>query len=449
MNNKITLVGGGLSGALLAILLARRGFQVELYERRPDLRAGKVIGGRSINLALSIRGIHALQSVGLDSVILETAVPMRGRMMHSLSGELAYQPYGPNDTFYINSVSRAGLNIALLNLAAQYENIRLYFNTRCIGYQVDSGLLDFKDESTGKNFSIRAQKVIGTDGSASAIRLALQQQIRLDYSQSYLAHGYKELTIPPAPDGSFRMEKHALHIWPRQSFMMIALPNIDATFTCTLFLAYENGFDQLKTEAAVLEFFQQNFPDAVPHIPDLLPDFFKNPTGSLMTVKCFPWFVRDKVLLLGDAAHAIVPFYGQGMNCSFEDCIELDNCIEEFGNDWAKIFETAAYRRKPNTDAIADLAVENFYEMRDHVANPVFQRKRRLELKLEALYPGEFLSKYAMVTFYRMPYAYAHQKGNLQDAFLMNLCANVEDENTLVPEVIYQALKTELAKHNF
>ncbi|HEY8562116.1 MAG TPA: NAD(P)/FAD-dependent oxidoreductase [Pyrinomonadaceae bacterium] len=423
---KVIIIGAGLSGSLLAIYLAKRGVECEIYEARGDMRKEEMSAGRSINLALSNRGIAALREVGLDEYMLAEAVPMYGRMVHAADGATKLLPYSGRKGEYINSVSRAGLNVALMNEAEKYDGVKFHFNERCVDFDVRSGEARFESGAITKGAT-----VIATDGAGSAVRNAMLHGgvPRFDFSQAWLAHGYKELHIPPGDDGAFLMEKNALHIWARHSFMMIALPNFDGSFTCTLFLAHagENSFERLKDENALMDFFRANFADAIPLMPTLTEDFFANPVGNLGTVKCFPWNAGGKSLLLGDSAHAVVPFYGQGMNASFEDCRILNLLIEYHGTDWDTVFNEFAANRKPNTDAIADMAEENFYEMRDAVADPVFQRKRDLETKLEQTFP-DYFSKYSMVTFREdLPYAVAKAKGNAQDKFLMEICSKTED----------------------
>jgi kynurenine 3-monooxygenase len=427
---KVVIIGAGLAGSLLAIYLAKRGNTVDVYEARGDMRLEEVAAGRSINLALSDRGIAALREVGMDEYMLAEAVPMYGRMIHSVSGETKLLPYSGRQGEYINSVSRAGLNIALMNEAEKYANVQFVFNERCVDYDCPSGEVVFESGSTR-----RADTIIATDGAGSAVRQAMERQIAdFELSSVFLEHGYKELHIPAGHNGEFLLEKNALHIWPRHKFMMIALPNFDGSFTCTLFLAHtsaaddaEQSFERLTNKVVILEFFNREFPDAVPLMPSLIEDFSHNPTGNLGTVKCWPWNVDGKALLLGDSAHAVVPFYGQGMNCAFEDVRVLDSLIDKYGSDWEAVYGEYGRRRKVNTDAIADMAEENFYEMRDRVADPVFQRKRELETKLEQTYP-DYFSKYSMVTFREdLPYSEAKEKGNSQDKLLMEICSGVEN----------------------
>lgn len=435
---RVTIIGAGLAGSLLSIYLAKRGMAVDVYEARGDMRLEEVDAGRSINLALSDRGIAALREVGLDEYMLAEAVPMYGRMIHSKSGEQKLLPYSGRKGEYINSVSRGGLNIALISEAEKYPTVKFHFNERCVDLDLMDGTVTFES-----GLKASGDTAIATDGAGSAVRQSMMKDPaqQFDSSERWLEHGYKELHIPSASqhgvrppatsDGSdYLLEKNALHIWPRHQFMMIALPNFDGSFTCTLFLAHkgsENSFDSLPDADAVTQFFIENFPDALELMPTLTEDFFANPIGSLGTLKCWPWSVGGKVLLLGDSAHAMVPFYGQGMNCAFEDVRVLDQLIGAQGADWEAVYEEYGRLRKPNTDAIQDMAEENFYEMRDAVADPAFVRKRELETKLEQTYP-DYFSKYSMVTFREdLPYSVAQAKGNAQDRKLMEICSSAEN----------------------
>src|SRR5271165_2504992 len=424
---KVTLIGGGLNGTLLAILLRQRGFAVEIYERRPDMRRVRISAGRSINLALSTRGIYALQQAGIWEGMRSIIIPMKGRMMHSIAGELTFQPYGKNEAEIIHSISRAELNIALMN-AAEEQGARIRFNRRCTGYDLKTGSLRLRDEESGDETRIEASVVIGCDGSASAIRSEMLKLNRVNFSQQYLDYGYKELTIPALPNGKHALGNNALHIWPRGNYMLIALPNVDGTFACILFLPFEgaDSFAQLNRRQDVPGFFQSRFPDAVPLMPDLADNFFANPTGAMVTVKCSPWHVGGRALLLGDAAHAIVPFFGQGINCGFEDCSWLLQLIDQHGDDWGRVFSEFEQARKINTDAIADLAIENFVEMRDRVSDARFLFRKKVELALESRYPNLFVPKYAMVTFHRIPYATALERGLVQERLLAELCDGIE-----------------------
>jgi kynurenine 3-monooxygenase len=409
------VVGAGLAGALLACYLGRAGRQVEVHEKRPDPRQGPAEGGRSINLALSVRGIHALREVDLAEDVLAESVLMRGRMIHARDGALSFQPYGKDDTEALRSVSRAGLNRLLVKSAAGHPSVRLFFNRRCAGLDPRLGAVDFVDETTGTSARAEAEAVIGADGAYSVVRAWMQKREGFNYSQDYLGHGYKELTIPAGPGGAFRMDPNALHIWPRGNFMMIALPNLDGSFTCTLFWPFEgpNSFARLNAEAEVLAFFREQFPDAMPLIPQLAHEFLTNPTGAMVTVRCRPWSV-GRAVLVGDACHAVVPFLGQGMNAAFEDCTVLYRCLVEHGWRWEMAFARYEALRKEHADALADLCVANFVEMRDRVGSPWFILRKRLAVLLHALLPRWYLPLYTMIEFTRIPYADAVRRARAQ-----------------------------------
>jgi kynurenine 3-monooxygenase len=416
---KFVLIGSGLAGGLLAAYLGRRGHEVDLYERRADPREGNIIGGRSINLAISTRGIHALEKIGIADEALRHAIPMRGRMIHDRSGALHFAPYDVDPKKCINSIGRAALNTTVIEAAQGYPNVRVYFTHKCTDVDLASPVAHF--ETVNGAVTARGDAIIGVDGAFSAVRTSMQNAIaRFQCDESYLAHGYKELTIPPGGDGLWQMEKNALHIWPRKSFMMIALPNPDGSFTCTLFWEFEGprSFATTKTDDDVRRFFEEEFPDALPLMPTLLEDFRDNPTGSLVTIRCAPWFYRDKVCLVGDAAHAVVPFYGQGMNAAFEDCVVLDECLQKFLQNRERAFAEYFHRRKENADALADLAIANFIEMRDKTASKTFRAKKKLDHALEAALPGIYLPLYTMVTFTRIPYRKAAKRARVQDALV-------------------------------
>ena len=442
MPAKFILIGSGLAGGLLGAYLGRRGYDVDLYERRADPREGNIVGGRSINLAVSTRGIHALEQLGIADDVLRHAIPMRGRMIHDKSGTLHFAPYDVDPKKCINSIGRAALNTTVIEAAQRYPNVRVHFNHRCTNVDLDSATAHLvasfvesgvpatpKPGEGGSPVNViraRGDAVIGVDGAFSTVRQSMQKNLAaFNYDESYLAHGYKELTIPPGPDGSWQMEKNALHIWPRKSFMMIALPNPDGSFTCTLFWEFEGprSFATTKTDDEVCDFFREEFPDAVPLMPALLEDFRQNPTGSLVTIRCGPWFYKDKVALVGDAAHAVVPFYGQGMNAAFEDCVVLDECLAEFPENRHRAFAEYFDRRKVNADALADLALENFIEMRDKTASKTFRAKKKLDHFLEAALPGIYLPLYTMVTFTRIPYSRAARRAHLQDRIVYGTLA--------------------------
>lgn len=414
---RFTIVGSGLAGALLACYLGREGYRVDLYEKRSDPRGQDQPQGRSINLAISVRGIEALRAVGLADAVLRAAIPMRGRMIHARTGARRFQPYGKSGADAIHSVSRSGLNIILLETAANYPSVRLFFQQRCTGVDLKTGTVELTGEGTHTVSRVESEVVIGADGAYSAVRNRMQHREGFDYHQEYLSHGYKELTMPAGPGGAFALEKHALHIWPRHSFMLIALPNLDGSFTCTLFypLKGPNSFQSLHDEAEVRRFFQAEFPDALERMPNLAEDFFKHPTGALVTLRCRPWHVHGKVMLIGDAAHAVVPFLGQGMNAAFEDCTVLHECLARKKPDWEAAFQDYEALRKENTDVLANLCIQNFVEMRDLVGSRVFLFKKKLEITLSKLFPGWYVPLYTMVSFTRIPYAEALRRARRQD----------------------------------
>ncbi len=397
----IAIAGAGLVGSLLSIYLAKRGHRVSVFERRPDMRKQTVDAGRSINLALSNRGLRALDEVGLTDEIKKAAIPMHGRMMHDRHGKLTFQPYGKEGQF-INSISRSNLNMLLMD-KAESMGVSFYFENRITSVDFDKTLLILQNPESSpdgyRDQNLEFDAIIAADGAFSAVRNSLQITDRFDYSQNYIAHGYKELHIPSAKDGAFQLEKNALHIWPRESFMLIALPNPDGSFTCTLFFPFEGAlsFSSLKTQNEVAQFLKETFPDAAALMPDPVDIFMSTPTSSLVTVKCFPW-TKNNILLIGDAAHAIVPFYGQGMNAGFEDCRVLNQLLDQ-ADDWKNLFTQFQKIRKPDTDAIAQLALDNFIEMRDLVGDAKFLLKKKIEAKLNQLFPERWVPLYSMVTF--------------------------------------------------
>lgn len=403
----IAIVGGGLCGSLLAAYLAKRNFKVDVYEYRRDCRTVDASAGRSINLALSHRGRQALSRVDLLKEIESICIPMKGRQLHHEDGKASFSPYGVRDDHVIYSVSRKILNERLLTCAETFDNVSLYFEHKCVGYDVPLRTLAFQHDN--KRVEKSYDYVFGTDGAFSKIRQVMMKTDRFDYSQDYIPHGYKELTIDASPDGNYQMEPHALHIWPRKQFMLIALPNTDKSFTCTLFLDYESGFDQLNTDAEIQSFFDKEFPDASTLIGNVTEQFHANPTSSLVTIRCAPWQIDKRTLLMGDAAHAIVPFFGQGMNASFEDVEVFSDLLDDLGMEDA--IAAFAKSRKKDADAIADMALENFIEMRDLVVDPDFVRRREIALKLEKEDPNHFQSRYSMVSFSSIPYAKVYQKG--------------------------------------
>ena len=404
----VAIVGAGLVGSLLAIYLAKRGNKVSLFERRKDMRKGNAEAGRSINLALSNRGIRALDEVGLADQLKRVAIPMNGRMMHDIKGHLTFQPYGKEGEF-INSISRSNLNVVLMD-EAERAGCEIFFEERCTAVDFQNTILT--TTSGAKKFDI----IVGGDGAFSAVRWAMQITDRFNFSQHYIDHGYKEFHIPPGSSGQFRLDKNALHIWPRESFMMIALPNPDGSFTCTLFFPFEGdpSFATLNSPEKFKAFFQKTFPDAVALMPTFLEDFEENPTSSLVTIKCFPW-VKNRAFLIGDAAHGVVPFYGQGMNAGFEDCRILNELLSKHNDNWEAVLPEFQQLRKPDTDAIAQLALDNFIEMRDLVADADFLLRKKIEAKLHQLYPDKWIPLYSMVTFNdQIRYSEAYTKGQKQ-----------------------------------
>ena len=425
----ILIIGAGLCGSLLALRLGQRGFKVHVVEMRPDLRTVDISAGRSINLAFSNRGLKAIKLVGLESKVKSLCIPMHGRMVHDIKGNTFLSNYSGRDNESINSISRELLTALLLDEAEALENVTIEFQKRCTNVDFENKQASFEDDISETSFKIYADLIFGTDGAGSALRKSYfkERKFLFSFSQNYLTHGYKELTIQPDQNGGFKTFKNALHIWPRGDFMIIALPNLDGSFTVTLFLSYESGtynFNNLTNPEIVTEFFKKEFPDALELMPNLAIEFFENPTAPLGTIKCFPWNYKGHSLLLGDSAHAIVPFYGQGMNASFEDVVEFDAFLDTHEGNWEDTFKDFQNRRKVDTDGIADLAIDNFHEMKDHVANPIFQEKRKIEMALEAEFPEVYHSKYSLVTFKEtIGYNEAMTIGRAQDKAILSMLA--------------------------
>ena len=436
------IVGAGLVGSLWAVFLARRGYSVKVFERRSDMRTAGYKGGRSINLAMSERGWKAVEKAGIREKIEQVAIPMPGRMMHSMDGQLTFQAYGKEGEA-IYSVSRGGLNLELLNIADSFPNVTFFFDYQCTNVDLEHPSISFEHHQTGEIKTFDAPLIFAADGAFSAVRYALQRSDRFNYRQFYLEHGYKELSIPATADGGHQMKPGALHIWPRGNFMLIALPNADGSFTCTLFLPFkgEISFEKLRTDEDISAFFQQYFPDALAMIPTLLQDFHQNPTSSLVTVQCEPWQWQGRILLLGDAAHAIVPFYGQGMNAGFEDCTILDAMCDEMSENWADIIPAFASRRVRDANAIAELAQRNFVEMRDLVADPKFLLRKKIAAVLHAKFPSYFIPVYSLVTFSNTDYHIALQEDDAQNQLFREILQlqNVEAEwNGASVESVFQ-----------
>lgn len=427
--NRLTLVGAGMAGTLLAVLLAKRGFRIELFERNPDPRHGGAPAGRSVNLALGERGRHALRLAGLLEEVDEFAIPMRGRMLHDLDGATRLQPYGKDESEVIFSVHRARLNECLLNAAEAVEGVRIHFDHRLEDIDWDENRASFARAGEDGPVTHDFEAIIGADGAGSAVRRAMSGAADLGVSEELLATGYKELTIPAAADGSHRLDPNALHIWPRGGFMLIGLANADGSFTMTLFLDNEShdstpGFDQLRDWPAQRRFMYDNFADAVAMMPELKSEFRDNPVGLLGTIRCRQWHLGGQALLIGDAAHAVVPFHGQGVNAAFEDCVELIDCIGDGEPGWEEIFCDLQNRRLDNANAIADMALENYEIMRESVRHEGFLLRKALEHELERRHPNYFIARYSLVMFHRIPYAEAYRRGEIQAEILDELLAN-------------------------
>ena len=444
---KITIVGAGLVGSLLSIYLAKRGHKVEIFERRADMRKITMSAGKSINLALSDRGWKGLEGVGIADDIKKIAIPMYGRQIHNKDGSTVFQPYG-KDGQAIYSVSRAEINMKLMDLAEQQPNVQIHFNERCTNINKEKMTADFENGELLERSMVQSDLIFGADGAFAASRLNMQlSSDRFEYNQHYISAGYKELIIPPGANGEFVLEKNALHIWPRGSFMMIALPNPDGNFTCTLFLPFEGekSFANLTTREQVKKFFDEEFSTAVPLMPTLLDDFFHNPTSSLVTVKCFPWTFEHKIALIGDAAHAIVPFFGQGMNCGFEDCVVLNGLFDKHEDNWEAIFDEYQALRKPDGDAIADLAVANFIEMRDKTADKTFLLQKKIEARFNSKYPDKWIPLYSMVTYSpHIRYSTAMKEGARQQVIMDKVMATPDIENKWDSEEVEKMILKEL-----
>lgn len=427
MNKKkhILIIGAGLCGSLLALRLAQHGYKIDLVEKRPDLRKAAISAGRSINLAFSDRGLKGINLVGLENKVKQLCIPMYGRMLHDREGNTQLSKYSGRDHEYINSISRGGLNALLLNEVEQFDNVKLHFNLSCQEVDLQNTLAIFKNEDD-QEIQFKADYIFGTDGAGSVVRKSMMQQrnFLFSFSQNFLTHGYKELSFPPTAQNEYAAEEGALHIWPRGENMLIALPNLDKSFTVTLFLAYEGGeynFNNLTNPEIVKEYFQKEYPDALALMPDLEKEYFENPTAPLGTVRCSPWTYKN-ALIMGDAAHAIVPFYGQGMNASFEDVVEFDQYLVKSDFNLAEAFQHFSKNRKKDADGIADLALDNFHEMKSHTAKDIFLQKRKLEIAFETEFPKAYASKYSLVTFREdISYAEALVKGRAQDHAILRL----------------------------
>jgi kynurenine 3-monooxygenase len=429
-----TIIGSGLVGSLWAVYLTKAGYKVKLFERRSDMRKANISAGKSINLATSYRGWKALDEMGIGDEIRKLAIPMYGRTMHALDGKTTYQPYGINNQA-IFSVSRGEINCKLMDIAERDGNAEIFFNEECIGADLKNGIVNVKNTETGKITEVRSDVVFGTDGAFSAIRYnAMQKLDRFSYSQNYIADGYREILLPANADGSYKLAKETLHIWPRGRFMLIALPNFDGSFTCTLFMPFEGDehcFNNLTSKEKVNNFFKTVFPDFFEMMPNIADAWEDHPLSSLAIIRCFPW-THGKVALMGDAAHATVPFFGQGMNAGFEDCSVMYSLMKKHNEDWDKIFKEYEVLRKPNGDAVQDLSLLNYIVMRDKVADPMFLLQQKVERRMAELYPGNYFPMYSMVSFSEIEYQVALNKGKEQDQMIMDLIKknNITSETT-------------------
>ncbi len=425
-----TVVGAGLVGSLWAVYLSKAGYKVTIVEMRDDLRKADISAGKSINLALSKRGWKAFKTVNVEKEIESIAIPMHGRTMHDKKGELTYQPYGQEGQA-IYSVSRAGINCKMMDVAEKIGGAVILYNEKCVDADLKNGIVYLKNRNTGELSQVKSDVVFATDGAFSAVRYqAFQKLDRFTYSQRYIEDGYREILLPANDDGSYKLDTNTLHIWPRGRFMLIALPNEDGSFTCTLFMPFENhkfSFDNLKTKDQVEEFFSDTFPDFFELMPNIADAWEDHPLSSLAIVRCYPW-THGKTALMGDAAHATVPFYGQGMNCGFEDCSVMWELMQKHDENWPVIFEEYQKERKPEGDAVQDLSLHNYYVMRDFVGDPEFLLQKKFERRIEQLYPEKYMPLYSQVSFSHIKYSEAHQNGIKQDAWVKEIMINHDIE---------------------
>ncbi|MDG1841221.1 MAG: NAD(P)/FAD-dependent oxidoreductase [Crocinitomicaceae bacterium] len=443
-----TIVGAGLVGSLWAVYLSKTGYKVTIIERRSDLRKEKLSAGKSINLALSVRGWKAFKKVGVEKEIESIAIPMHGRIMHSQKGELTYQPYGQEGQA-IYSVSRGGINCKMMDIAENHGNASILFNSKCTNVDTVNGIVYFIDSLTGEAKEIKSDVIFAADGAFSAVRYnTLQKNDRFNFNQMYIDDGYREILLPANDDSSYKLDKSALHIWPRGRFMMIALPNEGGSFTCTLFMPHENhqySFDKLNSKEKVTEFFRKIFPDFYDLVPNISEIWENHPLSSLSIIRCYPW-TKDKVALMGDAAHATVPFYGQGMNSGFEDCTVLSELMDKHGDNWPAIFKEYEINRKPDGDALQDLSLDNYYVMRDHVADPQFLLQKKLELRIQSLFPDLYTPLYSQVSFSHTRYSEAYKNGKKQDKRIKEFMKVHDVKSLFESEQINEVIKKEFNK---
>ena len=419
-NKKVIIVGAGLVGSLWAVYLSKAGYSVTIYERRSDIRKAEISAGKSINLSLSNRGWKALDAVGVGDEIRKIAIPMFGRMMHDMAGNLTFQQYGKADEA-IYSVSRGKVNATMMDIAEKHGNATIHYNHECKRVDLKNGIVYLKNTETGVELEEKADLIFAADGAFSAVRYNSMQKLdRFNYSQNFIADGYRELLLPANSDGSYRMDKNALHIWPRGRFMVIALANEDGSFTCTLFMPHtggEHAFDKLTDKASVDNFFKSVFPDFYEMMPNIADAWEDHPLSSLAIVRCYPW-TSGKVALMGDAAHATVPFYGQGMNAGFEDCTVMNDLMLKHNHNWEAIFDEYSRERKPDGDALQDLSLDNYYVMRDYVGDPAFLLRKKIEAKFSTLYPDKWIPLYSQVTFSEIRYSVAYKQGQVQSKIM-------------------------------
>lgn len=429
---EVVIIGAGLVGSLWAVYMSKAGYNVTIYERRSDIRKAEISAGKSINLALSVRGWTALDAVGVGDEIRKIGIPMYGRMMHDLEGNLSYQPYGKEGQA-IYSISRGKTNAVMMDMAEKHGNATIHYNHDCKKVDLKAGIVTLVNTLTNEEFTIKADLVFGVDGAFSAVRYNSFQKVdRFNYSQNYIADGYREILLPANADGSYKMDKNALHIWPRGRFMLIALANEDGSFTCTLFMPHEGGensFDKLTSREAVNKFFSTTFPDFYEMMPNIADAWEDHPLSNLAIIRCYPW-TNGKVALMGDAAHATVPFYGQGMNAGFEDCTVMNRLMQKHNHDWDAIFAEYSVERKPDGDALQDLSLDNYLVMRDYVADPAFILRKKIEAKFSELHPDRWLPLYSQVTFSNIRYSDAYRQGNIQSQIMDEIMAlpNIEEE---------------------
>lgn len=428
---KAIIVGAGLVGSLWAVYMSKAGYKVTIYERRPDIRKAEISAGKSINLALSNRGWKALDAVGVGDEIRKIAIPMYGRTMHDMAGNLTFQPYGKEGQA-IYSVSRGGVNAKMMDIAEEHGNAEIHYNKECVGVDTDRGIVYLEDQNTGERSEDQADVVFAADGAFSAVRYhSFQKKDRFNFSQFYISDGYREILLPANEDGSYKLDKNALHIWPRGRFMLIALANEDGSFTCTLFMPHdggENSFSQLQTKEQVDAFFKNTFPDFYAMMPDIADAWEDHPLSSLAIMRSYPWHF-GRVALMGDAAHATVPFYGQGMNGGFEDCSVMWELMQKYNEDWDKVFADYSVIRKPDGDALQDLSLNNYYVMRDYVADPKFLLQKKIEAKFSQLYPDKWMPLYSQVTFSEIRYSDALKSGDRQDQIMKEVMETPGIEN--------------------